>query len=57
MLLSMISCGSRRPRDHEVAIRRMEAAGCIVTTYESFLFGMLDGSKSEGFKEISAIVK
>ena len=50
-------CGSRRSRDHQVAIRRMEAAGCIVTTYESFLFGMLDGSKSEGFKEISAIVK
>lgn len=51
------ACSSRHARDHEVAIRRMQAAGCIVTTYESILFEMMDGSKTEGFKEISAIVK
>ncbi|MEK6248733.1 MAG: isochorismatase family protein, partial [Planctomycetales bacterium] len=30
--------GSRHPLDHEVALRRMEACGAIVTTTESALF-------------------
>ena len=50
-------CGSRSSRDHETAIRRLAAAGCTVTSYESILFEMLEGSKSPGFKQISAIVK
>ena len=51
------ACGSRTPVDKDFACRRMAHAGVIVTTYESALFELIEGSKSEGFKEISAIVK
>lgn len=50
-------CSSRKDRDHQTAIRRMAAAGCTVTSYESLLFEMMNGSRTSGFKEISAIVK
>ncbi len=50
-------CSSRNKRDHDVAMRRMSSQGAIVTTYESILFELMDGSKDPGFKEISSIVK
>ncbi|MEE3361969.1 MAG: hydrolase [Anaerovoracaceae bacterium] len=48
---------SRKKKDKKEAERRMVHAGCVLTTYEAALFEMLDGSKSDGFKEISKIVK
>ncbi|MGI6203701.1 MAG: hydrolase [Anaerovoracaceae bacterium] len=48
---------SRKQKDKKEAERRMVHAGCTLTTYEAALFEMLEGSKSEGFREISKIVK
>ncbi|MEA4923334.1 MAG: hydrolase [Eubacteriaceae bacterium] len=50
-------CSSRKKHDKKVAIERLAAAGAVITTYESVLFELLEGSKSEGFKEISKIIK
>ena len=47
-----------RSRDHkEVSLRRMEAAGAVITNYESVLYEMLGSAKAPEFKAISAIVK
>lgn len=48
---------SRKKADRDVAMRRMELAGCIPTTYESILFEFAVNAKAPGFKDISAIVK
>ncbi len=48
---------SRRKKDKDTALRRLEKAGCIVTSYEALLFEMIRGAKHPAFKEISAIVK
>lgn len=50
-------CSSRKKHDKRVSIERMGAAGAIITTYEAALFELIDGSKSEGFREISKIIK
>ncbi|MDD3463813.1 MAG: hydrolase [Sulfurospirillaceae bacterium] len=49
--------GSRNPKDHEIALRRMESCGAVVTTTESLLFELLRTSKNPHFKTISALVK
>lgn len=49
--------GSRNENDKLWGITRMGEAGAVVTTYESALYELLQDSKAEGFKEISAIVK
>ena len=47
-----------RSREHkEVSLRRMEAAGAVITNYESVLYEMLGSAKAPEFKAISAIVK
>jgi len=48
---------SRNPYDKEIAIRRMENEGAILTTYESLLFELCIDAKNEVFKEISKLVK
>jgi Amidases related to nicotinamidase len=48
---------SRHKNDKKMSERRMTHAGAVITTYEAALFEMMDGSKTPGFKEISAIVK
>lgn len=50
-------CSSRSLNDYLWATERMGNAGAIITTYEAVLFELLKDSKSEGFKEISKIVK
>lgn len=35
----------------------MGEAGAVITTYESVLYEILQDSKADGFKAISAIVK
>ena len=49
--------GSRKALDYETALRRMEQAGCVLTTYESVLYEILDNAKASEFKAISKIVK
>lgn len=48
---------SRKLHDKEVSVRRMEAEGAIVTTYESLLFEMTGGAGAASFKQISNLVK
>jgi nicotinamidase-related amidase len=49
--------GSRFPLDHEVALRRMERAGAILTTTETCLFEWLGGSDHPKFKQASKMVQ
>ncbi|MDD6647810.1 MAG: hydrolase [Firmicutes bacterium] len=48
---------SRSPEDKMWSISRMGEAGAVITSYEAVLYEILGGSKEEGFKQISAIVK
>ncbi len=48
---------SRNPNDKKIAIRRMQHAGAIITSYESLLFELLRYSGTKEFKAISKIVK
>ncbi len=50
-------CGSRTDNNKKIAIDRMARAGVIITTYEAILFEILEYAKSEGFKEVSRIIK
>ncbi len=49
--------GSRNNQDKKYAGRRMTASGAIGTTYESVLFELCKNAKTEGFKEISRLVR
>lgn len=48
---------SRNPDNRELSLRRMEAAGVVITCWESILYELLGSSKAPEFKAISAIVK
>lgn len=48
---------SRFPEDKEVALRRLEREGAIVTTSESLLFELTRVTGTPRFKEISKLVK
>ena len=50
-------CSSRKEEDCDTAMELLAAKGCTVTTYESFIYGMLRTSKHPAFKEIAGIVK
>jgi nicotinamidase-related amidase len=49
--------GSRSNQDKKYASRRMVESGAIGTTYESVLFELCKNAKTEGFKEISRLVR
>lgn len=49
--------GSRYPLDAEVALRRMERAGVVLTTGEAVLFEWAETSTHPRFKEIAALVR
>jgi nicotinamidase-related amidase len=48
---------SRYPVDHEYALRRLERAGCILTTSESAVFEWTGGADHPQFKAISKLVQ
>ncbi len=48
---------SRNSNDKKVAIARMAKAGVEISTCEAILFDILQDAKTEGFKEISKIIK
>ena len=48
---------SRRIRDYEIALTRMERSGAEVTTSEAILFELLNVCGTDEFKQISRIVK
>ncbi len=49
--------GSRFPIDHEIALKRMEASGALLTTTEAALFEWCHQAGTLEFKEISKLVK
>jgi nicotinamidase-related amidase len=48
---------SRRPADRDWALRRMQAAGAVVTSTESALFELLDRCDTAEFKTVSKLLK
>eukprot|EP01066_Platyproteum_vivax_P007837 Platyproteum_vivax@DN3162_c0_g1_i1.p1 len=50
-------CYSQRDIDHTTALRRLQAAGCILTTSESVLFDLMKSKQHPKFKEISNLCK
>ena len=48
---------SRYPLDYEMALRRLEQAGAVVTTAETCVFEWIGGSNHPRFKEISKLVQ
>jgi nicotinamidase-related amidase len=48
---------SRSPRNREVGLAKMRAAGAEITSVETALFEMLEVAEGPAFKEILAIVK
>ncbi|OJW08351.1 MAG: hydrolase [Planctomycetales bacterium 71-10] len=49
--------GSRDPFDRDVALRRLEAAGAVISTVEAVLFEWCETADRPEFKAISALVK
>jgi nicotinamidase-related amidase len=49
--------GSRAAIDHEVALRRLEKVGAILTTTETCLFEWIGGASHAQFKAISRLVQ
>jgi nicotinamidase-related amidase len=57
VFLAVDTLGSRYRPDHEVALRRMEQAGAILTTSETAVFELLGDSRAPRFKEVSQLVQ
>jgi hypothetical protein len=54
----VVDCvSSRSEEDKDIALRRLEQEGALLTTTESILFELCRSSKDESFKAISALVK
>lgn len=51
------ACDSRRASDKQVALRRLERAGVILTTAETTVFEWLRGADHQSFKAVSQLVK
>jgi nicotinamidase-related amidase len=49
--------GSRSPFDRDIALRRMETAGAVVTTTEAVLFEWCEIAGTPEFKRISQLVR
>ena len=49
--------GTRARIDHEVALRRMESSGVVITTTEGALFEWCERAGTPEFKQISALAK
>ena len=55
--LAVDGLASRYTIDHEMALRRLEGAGAIVTTVETCAFEWMGGSHHPQFKAVSALVQ
>ncbi|WP_231936513.1 isochorismatase family protein [Bythopirellula polymerisocia] len=57
VLVASDAVGSRYATDHEIALRRMETSGAIITTTEAALFEWCRVAGTAEFKSISALAK
>ena len=55
--LAVDAVGSRNQLDHEIALRRMESGGAVLTTTESAVFEWCQQAGTPEFKQISALAK
>jgi nicotinamidase-related amidase len=55
--LAVDAIASRYAVDHEIAVRRLESAGAILTTAETALFEWTGGAHHPKFKQMSALVQ
>jgi len=51
------ACGSRTEQDHEMGLRKMEAAGAVLTTSEMAMYEIMGGSDAKEFREVLKLVK
>lgn len=51
------ACGSRSPRDHQLAMARLEGAGATIVSTEMAVFEWLDSCRHPRFKEVLALLK
>jgi len=57
VFLAVDATGTRHKHDHEIALRRMESAGVVLTTTEAALFEWCREAGTPEFKQISQLVK
>ena len=57
VFVAVDAVGSRYAIDHEVALRRMERAGVVLTTAEAAVFEWVGGAGHPQFKAISKLVQ
>lgn len=55
--LAVDAVGSRRDSDRDVALRRMERSGALLTTTEAVAFELLRDARHPRFKEVQALFK
>jgi nicotinamidase-related amidase len=57
VFVAVDAAGSRTRLDHDVALRRLEQAGAVLTTTETCLFEWVGGAVHASFKALSALVQ
>jgi nicotinamidase-related amidase len=57
VFLASDATGTRHAPDHEIALRRLESAGVVLTTTEAALFEWCAAAGTPQFKQISRLVK
>lgn len=57
VLLATDAMGSRHQPDHDIALRRLESEGAVLTTTEACLFEWCVDAKAPAFKTIQSLVK
>lgn len=57
VFIAIDAVGARYRLDHDVALRRLEQAGAVLTTTEGCLFEWMGGADHPQFKAISALVQ
>ncbi len=57
VFLATDAMGSRFPHDHDMALRRMEAAGIVLTTTEAAMFEWCQTSLAPQFREVSRLAR
>jgi nicotinamidase-related amidase len=51
------ACGSRRPEDRELALRRLERAGAVLASGEMLVFEWLGSCEHPRFRDVLALLK
>ena len=57
VLVAADAVGARHAIDHEIALRRMEASGALLTTTETAMFEWCGTAGTDQFKQISVLAK